>query len=115
MSFLDQDLRSETGELRCPTCGARQAWSDTCRRCKCDLSLVHHVQRRLRTLRRRCLSQLRDQRLTESLGTAQRCYELSAEAANARLLALCHLLNGNWVLALKLHDTATAIKATGRN
>ena len=110
MSLLDQDVQSEAGELRCPTCGARQAWSDTCRRCKCDLSLVHQVQQRLRTLRRRCLSQLRDQQLGESLDTAKLCCELSAEAANTRLLALCHLLNENWALALELHDTSTATK-----
>ena len=110
MSFLDQDLRSEAGELRCPTCGARQVWSDTCRRCKCDLSLLHQVQQRQRTLRRCCLSQLRDQRLKESLETAKRCYELSAEAGNARLLALCHLLNGNWAMALEIHDLAVATK-----
>lgn len=110
MSFLDQDLRSEADELRCPTCGARQVWSDTCRRCKCDLSLVHQVQRRLRTLRRRCLSQLRDQQLEASLDTAKQCCELSAEAANTRLLALCHLLNGNWAMALELHDLAATTK-----
>ena len=23
----------------CPTCHAEQEWSDTCRRCKCDLTL----------------------------------------------------------------------------
>jgi hypothetical protein len=110
MSFLNQDLPSEVGELRCPTCGARQAWSDTCRRCKCDLSLVHQVHQRLRTLRHRCLAQLRHEQTRESLDTAQRCYELSAEAANARFLALCHLLNGNWAQALELHDTAVAIE-----
>ena len=107
MSFLDQDLRSETGELRCPTCGARQAWSDTCRRCKCDLSLLHQLQQRLRLLRRRCLSQLRDRRLDGALDTARRCYQLSTDAASARLLALCYLLNADWAGALRLHDAAT--------
>ena len=31
-------------DFRCPTCGARQGLAETCRRCKCDLSLVVAVQ-----------------------------------------------------------------------
>ena len=36
--------------MACPVCNARQAWSDECRRCKCDLSTLRAAWRAGRTL-----------------------------------------------------------------
>jgi hypothetical protein len=97
---MNDEPSSTAEELCCPTCGARQAWSDTCRRCKCDLSLVLQLRQHLRRLRRQCLSDLRDDRLAQALATARQCYGTSGEDEDARLLAVCHLLNGQFAEAL---------------
>jgi hypothetical protein len=90
------------GELRCPTCGARQEWSDTCRRCKCDLVLLRRVAGAGRACRRQCLRSLRAGRIGEALHHARRLYALFPDRPAARLLAVCHLLRGNWAAALVL-------------
>jgi len=86
-------------QMRCPTCNAQQAWSDECRRCKCDLSLLHRLWRRGRGLRTACLRRLRAGRPAEALPYAQQYRFLDPEDAS-RLLAACHLLSGNWTQAL---------------
>ena len=35
--------RPADGEVRCPTCGAVQEWSDACRRCRCELTLLRRA------------------------------------------------------------------------
>lgn len=94
--------RAGTNELRCPTCGAAQPWSERCRRCKCDLRLVQGVYRVCAAHRRRCLCQLRAGRLEEALRQARRVYALRPDRQSARLLAVCHLLCRNWFLAATL-------------
>ena len=94
--------------LCCPTCGAQQEWSDTCRRCKCDLTLLQAVEEAWREHRRRCLLLLRAGRLAEALQQARRGYALSADQRSARLLAVCHLVCGNWVRAITLAAAAGA-------
>ena len=84
---------------RCPTCNAQQAWSDECRRCKCDLSLLHRLWRRGRALRSACLRELRAGRPAQALPYAQQYCFLGPEDA-PRLLAACYLLSGNWAKAL---------------
>ena len=42
-------------EMRCPTCGARPGWADTCRRCKCDLRLLRAAERAYEQHRAECL------------------------------------------------------------
>ena len=46
---------SANSDVRCPTCGAWQDWSDACRRCRCDLTLLWRVAEAVRTSRRHCL------------------------------------------------------------
>ena len=86
--------------LRCPTCKAKQEWSDTCRRCKCDLSLLHGVARARRESRRRCLWCLRTGQLSKALQHARRCHALGPDEPSSRLLAVCHLLAGDWLKAV---------------
>jgi len=92
--------RPTGGDLCCPTCGARQEWSDTCRRCKCELILLRRVTDEVQASRRRCLWSLRCGRADEALLHARRSYTLCPDRAAARLLALCHLLQGNWTAAV---------------
>ena len=94
------------GEVRCPTCGARQEWSDACRRCKCELILLRQVTDAVQASRRRCLGLLRIGRAREALGHARRAYALSPDRPAARLLAVCHLLQGNWIAAVAMAQIA---------
>lgn len=98
-SICGVDLATTLG---CPTCGTEQEWSDTCRRCRCDLTLLRAVEKVRREHRRRCLLLLRAGRLTEALQQARRGYALCADQRSARLLAVCHLVCGNWTRAITL-------------
>jgi hypothetical protein len=88
------------GMLRCPTCQARQEWSDLCRRCKCDLALLRRTAEAHRDSRRRCLLALRAGRARLALEYAGYAYLVSPDADTARLVAVCHFLLGNWDEAL---------------
>ena len=83
-------------EFTCPTCGARQVATDSCRRCQCDLSLVQAAHQWQVTLHRRCLALLRQRRLHRATRVARKCCEFSPNESSIRLLAVCHLLQGNF-------------------
>jgi hypothetical protein len=91
-----QDRKS----VHCPTCRAAQEWSDTCRRCKCDLRLLRALSASYQNSRTRCLLALRARRPAEALRWARRCWELCADAESRRLVALCALVVGDWPTAL---------------
>lgn len=83
-------------EMCCPTCNARQAWSDECRRCKCDLSLLRQYWRAGEGERRQCLHELRSGRPNRALYHARRYAKLVGTAEASRLLAVCSVLCDNW-------------------
>jgi hypothetical protein len=86
--------------MSCPTCKARQEWSDECRRCKCDLSMLHQVWMSGRQLRQRCLCALRNDQLPAARAFAERYASLLPSDDAFRLLAVCHLLASDWPAAL---------------
>ena len=93
-------------QVRCPTCRALQEWSESCRRCRCDLSLLRAACSTHQDHRRNCILQL-DAGLTElALGHALRCHDLQPGADSLRLLALCALARQDWETALELVQTA---------
>jgi hypothetical protein len=94
---LPPNLSSD--EVRCPTCDAVQEWSDACRRCRCDLTLLRQLTASASTSRHRCLRALRDGRLADALRHARRFHALSPGPTATRLLAVCHLLRGDWFSA----------------
>jgi hypothetical protein len=93
-------------EMCCPTCGARQAVAEICRRCKCDLSLVVAVQRRRQTLRRQCLRWLARQQGQAAIQAAEELHALAPDADSTRLLAVAHLASGDYAHALGMLMTA---------
>jgi hypothetical protein len=59
---------------------------------------------------RECLIALHAGRWLDALRSAQRGYWLSPDQRSARLLALCHLIGGNWLKAAafaQLADTSS--------
>ncbi len=94
--------RAEWETVRCPTCRAVQPWSDTCRRCRCDLRLLREVVESYRQTRRRCLLEFRAGRAREVVRLAQRCEQLRADDESQRLVALGMLLVGDWPAAAAL-------------
>jgi hypothetical protein len=91
-----------TPKLRCPTCGAAQAWSDSCRRCRCDLSLLHQALRGVRRLRRDCLAALRDGRYDDAVQAAYCCCQLDASKESRQLLAMAEFYHGRFATAVRL-------------
>lgn len=98
--------------MRCPTCRAEQPWSDTCRRCKCDLRLLRDVASEFVALRKQCLQSLQRNQLRQALEQARRCFALHADPETQRLLATCEFVNGNWAQALA-HVEQMAAQARG--
>jgi hypothetical protein len=93
--------------LVCPTCGAEQAWSDTCRRCKCDLALLVDTLHLRESLHQECLRQIDAGDIARALTQARRRWELSPDEEAARLLAVCLALMGHFSLVEQLvavHD-----------
>lgn len=82
--------------MRCPTCRATQAWSETCRRCKSDLRLLCEVAQSYVAARRECLVALHSGMVDEAVAWADRCVELSPEADARRLLATCLFARGDF-------------------
>lgn len=89
-------------EPRCPTCGARQAWADTCRRCKSDLRLLRAALEAYEAHRRLGLRALDAGRLDDALRHARRCHELRPGADSRQLLAVCQVVRGEYAEALEL-------------
>jgi len=83
----------------CPTCGARQEWSDVCRRCKCDLRLLRAAAETYRRSRNGCLAALHGGRLALALERARDCERLMPGPESRRLSAVCALLNGDFPAA----------------
>jgi hypothetical protein len=107
ISSSDRSDTSETKtvEAECPTCGARQAPADECRRCQCDLRMVRDVERQYDELRLRCLALMRTRRLKRATEAAHDCRAVSSEECSQRLLAACYLLQGDFPSALKVYAT----------
>lgn len=93
-------------DFRCPTCAARQTLADVCRRCKCDLSLVVAVHHRRDALRRQCLRLLRQQQPEAALRAAEQLHALAPDADSNRLLAVAHLMCGQYSHALRIVQRA---------
>ena len=105
--------RSAHGDVRCPTCGALQEWSDACRRCQCDLTLLRRVMQAAQTSRQRCLCALRAGRISEAVRHARRLQALCPDRSSARLLAVCQLLQGNWLAAATMARIADSQQEYG--
>jgi hypothetical protein len=88
--------------VQCPTCRASQEWSEACRRCQSDLTLLEDVAASYRYHRRECLLHLGAGRPLEALPHAHRCQRLHPDTESRRLQALCALLIGDWVTATNL-------------
>jgi hypothetical protein len=85
----------------CPTCKAKQEWSETCRRCKCDLTLLWAADRAYQRERQQCLTALRAGLGPIALAHARRCHQLMADAESARLLAVSQLAVGDFTGAIQ--------------
>jgi hypothetical protein len=94
--------------LRCPTCGAKQAWTDTCRRCRSDLRLLREALAAYQRHRRSSLRALNAGRLESALRHARLCQELRPSPESHQLLAVCQFLRGDWLDAV---DQALAVEA----
>jgi hypothetical protein len=88
-------------EMRCPTCGAQQAWTDRCRRCKCDLRLLRAAVEAYEHNRELCLFYLDDDDPQSAFQHAQTCHQLRPNPETHQLLALCYFLADDWENALE--------------
>ena len=95
----------------CPVCRAAQAWSDTCRRCRCDLTLFRRADGAWRQARQQALLHLRDGRWTEAERAARSYHALRPGADSRRLLAVCCLLCGDFQQAVEWAEELTTRSA----
>lgn len=86
----------------CPTCRARQEWTDQCRRCRSDLRLLRRVAGYCRWARARALAALNEGRWHQALVHAQRAHGLNPQPESRGLLAVCYLLAGRLAEAVAL-------------
>jgi hypothetical protein len=107
MAIGDPGIARSTAGLKCPTCGAQQGWTDTCRRCKSDLRLLREALADYEQHRRFTLCDLEAGRLESAVRHARRCQELRPGPESQRLLAVCQLLCGDWRDAI---DQARAVE-----
>lgn len=96
-------------EMRCPVCRAVQPWSDACRRCKCDLSLLQSAMAAVEEHRLHCLGELRRAHWPQALHHARLAHELCPDEDTAGLLAVCHLLCEDWPSALAVAGGSAGI------
>jgi len=87
-------------DCRCPACQAEQAWSDACRRCQCDLTLLRATAASWERRRRGCLAHLRRGETAAALAAAEACWRIAPNAPARRLLTVCRLLASDWPGAL---------------
>ena len=103
MAIDDRWASRPIEEMRCPTCGARQPdWTDTCRRCKSDLSLLHAALASYEQHWHAALVHLNSGRPDAALHHARLCHQLRPGQETHRLMAVCQLLRGDWEEALEL-------------
>jgi len=95
---------NQAEKFRCPTCGAQQAVSAECRRCKCDLSLVVAIHQQRVRLHHDCLRHLRDGELVKARACARKLHDLSPNVTSRRLLAVACLHLGEFRTALAAVD-----------
>ncbi len=88
-------------EMVCPTCDARQTWSDECRRCKTDLSLLRQIWQMAEAERRRCLRELAAGRPRQAQRHARRYATYVGHAEASRLVGVCNLLCEDWPSVLR--------------
>lgn len=95
----------------CPTCRARQEWTDQCRRCRSDMRLLRRVAAHCRWARAHALAALNQGRWHEALAHAQRAHALNPQPESRKLLAVCYLLAGRPAEALALAADPDAPRA----
>ena len=95
-------------DMRCPTCGARQAWTDACRRCKCDLRLLCAAASSYEQHRQSCLEHLIGGTPERAVSHAHSCHGLAPGGESLRLIALCQLHLENWADAWEAAESALA-------
>ncbi len=84
----------------CPVCRAAQVWSDSCRRCRCDLGLLRRADEARRNARRQVLLHLRGGRWADAQRAARAYHTLQPGGDSRRLLAVCCLLSGDFQQAV---------------
>jgi hypothetical protein len=88
--------------MHCPACKAEQVWSNECRRCRADLSLLRGATEAARRAERECLAALSQADFAKALAAAQQAFHWSPRDCNRRRLAICSLLCGDYRLAIRL-------------
>ena len=93
-------------QVRCPTCRALQEWSDSCRRCRCDLRLLRAACSAHQITAAVAFSNSTPASRTSPWATLCAVTNCLPGADSLRLLALCALAREEWETALELAQTA---------
>ncbi|MBI3465288.1 MAG: hypothetical protein HY000_19860 [Planctomycetes bacterium] len=91
--LLDEACR--TVGIQCPTCGASGQTDVECRRCRCDLRLLHRLEVQRAAEFKELAAALTECRWSDALTSAQYIHTLRPDDASFPVLAVCQLLNNN--------------------
>src|SRR5437879_5200097 len=87
--------------LRCPVCKADNTQGPLCRRCKADLSLLFALEEQRRVVLDAARQAALRGEWRNVLAAAERADALRSDEESRRLLAVAHLLHGDFAEALQ--------------
>lgn len=87
-------------QLKCPVCKAETA-TETCRRCKADLSMLFALERQREVALSLARRHLRCWRWVAACDEARRADELRRDAETQQVLALASLMCGDYAMTLR--------------
>lgn len=93
--------------MRCPVCRAEVEAGPQCRRCRVDLSLLFSVEEQRQQVLHAGFRALGSGRWRDALALGEQAGTLRQDYAAQRLVALAHLLAGEFARALGDHAHST--------
>ncbi len=92
--------------MRCPVCKAENAQGPQCRRCKVDLTLLFQLEQEREQALGAARTDLAAGRWTEAVTEVSAANWMRSDEASRRLLAVAHLLKGDYAQAWRWYSEA---------
>jgi hypothetical protein len=91
--------------MLCPVCRANNEQGPQCRRCRADLGLLFELEEQRRQVMAAARAQLAQGGVERAFQFAAQADELRHDDESRRLLAVCHVVNGNYADAWRVSQS----------